>query len=81
MPACWAIEGDGQRSTHHLVFFTRWSSTGRMCFIASFMLVGRHVGGFGDVVAAADGDVGVHVLHFREQVLGDQRRIARRPRP
>ena len=33
--------------------------------------VRRHVGVFGDVGAAADGDVGVHVLHLGEQVLGE----------
>ena len=31
------------------------------------------IAGFGDVERAADGDVGVHVLHFCEQVFGDQR--------
>ena len=33
--------------------------------------VGGDVGIFGDVVAAADGDIGVHVLHLGEQVFGE----------
>ena len=30
-----------------------------------------HVAGFADIMGTADGDVGIHVFHFRELVFGD----------
>ena len=32
-----------------------------------------HIRGLGNIVAAADGNVGVHVVHFRQQVLAHHR--------
>ena len=72
MPACCAIDGVGQRSTTHLVFFTRWSCTGRIFFATSFICSGGTSDNSRDVVAAADGDVGVHLLHPREFMDGGQ---------
>ena len=40
MPADCAIDGEGQRSTHHFVFFTRQSSTGFIFFETSFIFSG-----------------------------------------
>ena len=40
IPALCAIEGVGQRSTHHFVFFTRQSSTGFIFLETSFIFSG-----------------------------------------
>jgi hypothetical protein len=40
MPALCAILGDGQRSTHHRVFFTRQSRTGFIFLATSFIFSG-----------------------------------------
>ena len=73
MPASCAIDGVGQRRTTHFVFLTRWSCTGRIFFATKLHLSGRHVRQFRDVVAAANRDVGVHLLHPRQFV--DRRQI------
>ena len=40
MPALCAMLGEGQRSTHQRVFFTRQSSTGFIFFETSFIFSG-----------------------------------------
>ena len=66
----------GQRKTTHFVFLHPLVLHRPHFFREQLHLVDRNVGQLGDVVAAAQCDVGVHSFHPRQFVNGDEIKLA-----